>query len=113
MRGIVTGRKQIVLFHGLVYTLQGNAHGIGTLSKAIDHLNLGMLYQVQGQFEEAERLLKRVLAIREQQLGAAHLDTATSLNNLGALYQGCPRGDHPTSSGSTTLASSSGRAGTL
>jgi len=31
-------------------------------------------------------LFKRALAIREQQLGAQHPDTAGSLNNLAGLY---------------------------
>ncbi len=35
---------------------------------------------------ETEPLYQRALAIREQQLGAEHPDTATSLNNLALLY---------------------------
>src|SRR5262249_4143207 len=35
---------------------------------------------------EAEPLYLRALQIREQQLGAEHPDTATSLNNLAGLY---------------------------
>lgn len=41
----------------------------------------------RGQYEEAELVLKRVLAIREHSLGASHPDTATSLNNLAMLYE--------------------------
>ena len=44
------------------------------------------LYQ-RGEFEEAEPLLKRVMAVREQSLGPDHPDTATSLNNLAMLYE--------------------------
>ena len=40
-----------------------------------------------GQYAEAEPILKRVLAIREQALGLEHPDTATSLNNLAMLYE--------------------------
>ncbi len=41
----------------------------------------------RGQFEEAESLLQRGLAIREQVLGGNHPDTAQSLNHLGILYR--------------------------
>ena len=40
----------------------------------------------QGKYEQAESLYERALAIREQQLGPEHPDTATSLNNLAVLY---------------------------
>lgn len=40
-----------------------------------------------GQYTEAEPILKRVLAIREEMLGPNHPDTATSLNNLAMLYE--------------------------
>ena len=49
--------------------------------------NLGDLYQRQSRFGEAEPLLKRALAIREQAVGSDHPDTATSVNNLASLYQ--------------------------
>ncbi len=50
--------------------------------------NLGMLYELQGHYGEAETLLQEALTIREQQLqlGADHTDTANSLNNLAMLY---------------------------
>ncbi|NCT46099.1 MAG: tetratricopeptide repeat protein, partial [Microcystis aeruginosa G11-09] len=41
---------------------------------------------VQGRYSEAEPLYNRSLAIRKQQLGDNHPDTATSLNNLAGLY---------------------------
>jgi tetratricopeptide (TPR) repeat protein len=40
-----------------------------------------------GQYAEAEPILQRVLAIREESLGPDHPDTATSLNNLAMLYE--------------------------
>ena len=40
----------------------------------------------RAQFPQAEPLLQRALAIREQQLGPQHPDTAQSLNNLAGLY---------------------------
>jgi tetratricopeptide (TPR) repeat protein len=52
-----------------------------------DIINLlgNALYQA-GQYTEAEPHLNRALAIREKALGANHRKTATSLNNLAALY---------------------------
>ena len=41
----------------------------------------------RAQYEEAEPLLKRALAIREQGFGLEHLATAQSLNNLAMLYK--------------------------
>jgi len=44
-----------------------------------------------GRYAAAEPLFQRSLAIREQQLGADHPDTAISLNNLAGLYQAMGR----------------------
>jgi tetratricopeptide (TPR) repeat protein len=41
----------------------------------------------RARYQEAEPLLQRALLICEQQLGAEHPDTASSLNNLAGLYQ--------------------------
>ena len=49
--------------------------------------NLGKLFRDQGRYGEAEPLLRRALAIREQALGPDHPDTATSLNSLGVLLR--------------------------
>ena len=46
-----------------------------------------------GRYPEAKPLYVRSLSIREQQLGADHPDTATSLNNLATLYH--EMGRHP------------------
>jgi tetratricopeptide (TPR) repeat protein len=46
----------------------------------------GYYLKERGRYAEAERLYERALAIREQQLGPEHPDTAMSLNNLAALY---------------------------
>ena len=46
----------------------------------------GTYLREQGEYAEAEPLLVRALAIRQQYLGAEHLDTATSLSNLAGLY---------------------------
>src|ERR687895_1449144 len=40
----------------------------------------------KGEYQKALPLLERALAIREKQLGPEHPDTATSLNDLGMLY---------------------------
>ncbi|PSB17159.1 tetratricopeptide repeat-containing protein [filamentous cyanobacterium CCP2] len=47
---------------------------------------LAYLYQLVGRYSEAEPLLIRSLAIKEQQLGADYPATAVSLNNLAGLY---------------------------
>src|SRR5450755_831463 len=47
----------------------------------------GYYFYECARYMEAEPLLKRALAIREQQLGPNHPDTATSLNNLALLYE--------------------------
>ena len=44
-------------------------------------------YEDQGKYEQAESLYQRALAIREQQSGPKHPDTANSLENLAELYQ--------------------------
>ncbi len=47
---------------------------------------MALLYYTQGKYEQAEPLYQRALAIREQQVGPQHPDTASSLNNLAGLY---------------------------
>ncbi len=48
---------------------------------------LGLVYDAQGKYAEAEPLYKRSLAIREKALGPEHADVAMSLNNLALLYK--------------------------
>jgi tetratricopeptide (TPR) repeat protein len=58
-----------------------------SFSEAARLLNqAGSYLQGHAQYEQAEPLLKRALAICEQVLGPEHPDTATSLNNLAELY---------------------------
>jgi tetratricopeptide (TPR) repeat protein len=59
-----------------------------------DHLNyavalnkLGIVFQAQGKYSEAEGLFKRTLVIREKALGAKHPDVARTLNNLANVYR--------------------------
>ena len=44
------------------------------------------LYHDRGEYDLAEPLYKRALAIREKALGPGHPGTARSLNNLATLY---------------------------
>jgi tetratricopeptide (TPR) repeat protein len=46
----------------------------------------GYYLKQRGRYREAEPLYQRALAIREQELGAEHTDTAISLNSLASLY---------------------------
>jgi tetratricopeptide (TPR) repeat protein len=47
----------------------------------------GFYLHERAQYTDAEPLLQRALAIREQVLGSAHPDTATSFNDLAILYE--------------------------
>ena len=49
--------------------------------------NLALLYQNQGQFEEAESLYQRALAIDEKVYGQDHLEVATDLSSLANHYR--------------------------
>jgi tetratricopeptide (TPR) repeat protein len=46
-----------------------------------------LLYQKQGEYEQAEPLYQRTLRLQEQSLGADHPDTASTLHQLAAVYQ--------------------------
>ena len=48
---------------------------------------LGLLYELQGRYAEAEPLLLQALDISQRQLGDDHPDVAQNLNNLALLYQ--------------------------
>jgi len=47
----------------------------------------GSYLLARAQYMQAEPLLRQALAIREQELGPTHLETASSLDLLGQLYQ--------------------------
>jgi CHAT domain-containing protein/Tfp pilus assembly protein PilF len=49
--------------------------------------NLATLYEAQGQYDKAEPLLVRSLAIRTKKLGDDDPDTARAANNLAELYR--------------------------
>jgi tetratricopeptide (TPR) repeat protein len=48
--------------------------------------NMGWYLMERERYAEAEPVLRQALAIREQQLGPQHSDTATSFNDLAELY---------------------------
>merc|ERR1719409_501169 len=54
--------------------------------------NLGGLLYVKGDYDAAEPLYRRALAICEVALGYEHPDTATSMNNLAGLLES--KGDY-------------------
>jgi len=49
--------------------------------------NLGLLYEAQEKYEQAEELFQRALEICRQALGPKHPDTVFSFNNLVRLYR--------------------------
>ncbi len=55
--------------------------------------NLALLYQVQGNYAEAEPLYRRSLAIYEKVLGPEHPKVAQSLENYAALLRETGRAD--------------------
>jgi tetratricopeptide (TPR) repeat protein len=58
------------------------------LTEGADVLNLTSIYLNEHALDNvAEPLVKQALAIREQQLGLEHADTAACLNNLALLYK--------------------------
>jgi serine/threonine protein kinase/tetratricopeptide (TPR) repeat protein len=56
-------------------------------TEAAIRLTLGDAYQALGDYAEAEKHLERSLALRKQALGADHLDTLKSMNDLAVLYE--------------------------
>ena len=49
--------------------------------------NLGVLYQVQEEYEDAEYNFQRALASREKALGTKHKLVAASLSKLAQFYR--------------------------
>jgi len=47
--------------------------------------NLSVTYKNQGRWKEAEELDIQVMETSKTKLGAGHLDTLTSMNNLSAV----------------------------
>jgi CHAT domain-containing protein/Tfp pilus assembly protein PilF len=59
--------------------------------------NLAELYWKMGRLNEAERMGRRSVAIRESKLGNTHHDLALSLNQLGLIYRSLGRHDEAVS----------------
>jgi tetratricopeptide (TPR) repeat protein len=55
--------------------------------------NLGVIYLLQGRFDEAEMMLKRALKGREEAHGPDHELTFNSVHDLGTLYIAWQRPD--------------------
>jgi C4-dicarboxylate-specific signal transduction histidine kinase len=49
--------------------------------------NLANIYVAQGDYEKAQKLLEKALAIREKTLGSESPEVATNLNDLANIYQ--------------------------
>jgi tetratricopeptide (TPR) repeat protein len=76
-----------LLPHALMY-MNDLLQGHDSFSQAFQLLsNTGWYLYERARYSEAQPLFERALAIREQQLGPIHPDTAYSLNDLAMLYQ--------------------------
>ncbi len=60
---------------------------IAQVEAAALFVQAGWYLRDRARYEQAAPLMQRALAIREQQLGPIHPDTATSLSSLAELYQ--------------------------
>jgi tetratricopeptide (TPR) repeat protein len=70
---------------------QQEAQDEAPLSALVTRNNLAILYLATDRSYEAESLLVKNLEAQRRELGDTHLDTMTSLNNLGYMY--CGRGE--------------------
>jgi hypothetical protein len=60
-----------------------------TASINSDHMsNLALIFGSQVKWNQAEKQLRKVINSRKSVLGAEHLDTLTSVNNLCIMYEG-------------------------
>jgi tetratricopeptide (TPR) repeat protein len=46
-----------------------------------------VIYRQAGRYDESAALLERALAIKEDSLGPDHLEVASTMANLGAVYR--------------------------
>ena len=49
--------------------------------------NLTIVYRKKRQYDEAEKLYKRVLTDRKEKLGSQHSDTLRTMHNLAIVYR--------------------------
>jgi tetratricopeptide (TPR) repeat protein len=73
--------------HALLCATWIEQEQISSVEAALLLIVAGYYLNERGRYREVEPLYQQGLAIYEQQLGALHPSTATSLNNLAALYQ--------------------------
>jgi len=78
-------KKAISIYEKLI-PLSEKAFGPKHPQTVIFMNDLGMLYEADSDFVNAELLYKKALIIREKTLGPNHSDVAETLNNLGRLY---------------------------
>jgi tetratricopeptide (TPR) repeat protein len=76
-----------LLPHALTCATWITQASLATLKASVLLNEAGYYLYERARYAEAEPLLKRALAIREQGLRAMHPDTANSLNNLAGLYR--------------------------
>ncbi|MEO0559220.1 MAG: serine/threonine-protein kinase [Bacteroidota bacterium] len=74
-----------------VQRLENRAHQSSDVQAQI-YDGVGRIYQDYAQYDEAERLIRRALALRRQLHGPVHLDVAASLGHLASLR--AVQGDH-------------------
>ncbi len=79
-------RCEQLLPHALLLATWIESEGIAEAEAAHLLRKAGTYLRERGQYERAEPLLIRALSIQEQHLGASHLATVASLNNLADLY---------------------------
>ena len=86
MKGLKSAVQYIIIV--LLFLAISLPHALAQSLDEAERLNQQViqLYK-QGRYDEAIHIAKEVLAIYEKTLGSEHPDTATSLNNLAALYR--------------------------
>jgi tetratricopeptide (TPR) repeat protein len=76
-----------LLPHALAATAHEEALDADAKTTACLLNKTGLYFTARAQYRQAQGLVQRSLAIREEVLGPKHPDTAQSLNNLGSLLQ--------------------------
>jgi tetratricopeptide (TPR) repeat protein len=74
--------------HIQAVAVQLEQQGTAQVEAAALFIQAGRYLRDRARYDQAAPLVQRALAIREQQLGPQHPDTAQSLNSLALLYQG-------------------------
>jgi tetratricopeptide (TPR) repeat protein len=106
--GLAKNRSTESLLHSIIVPLVGDLDDAGRIPEALsllEHLKIlpeqwkdsvdkaflldvkGQLLYTLGDFHSAKQFFQQALELRRQLLGEEHLDYATSLNNVAAIYQ--------------------------